>query len=173
MKAILSIVVALALWASAAAAAEDEAQRCGELPPAVAQTKAAIRDAAAARDYAALAKLADPATFTYSFGDGGDPVAYWTSVDGEGTDIRATIAALLDMSCATFPGDETGPYYEWPAAAEIPYAELTEDEVAALQKLYEGKLEDQYIEGPEVGYYVGWRLLITEDGRWDAFVAGD
>jgi len=172
MKAILSIVAALALWASTAAA-EDEAQRCGELPPAVAQTKAAIRDAAAARDYAALAKLADPATFTYSFGDGGDPVAYWTSVDGEGTDIRATIAALLDMSCATFPGDETGPYYEWPAAAEIPYAELTEDEVAALQKLYEGKLEDQYIEGPEVGYYVGWRLLITADGRWDAFVAGD
>lgn len=172
MKSILSIVTALALWTSAAAA-QDEAVRCGDLPPAVSETKAAIRDAAAARDYAALAKLADPATFTYSFGGGGDPVAYWTSVDGEGTDIRATIVALLDMSCATFAGDENGPYYEWPAAAEIPYAELTEDETAALQQLYAGRLEEQYVEGPEVGYYVGWRLLINQNGRWETFVAGD
>ena len=65
-----------ALWVTAATAQEGEdAERCGALPPAVAATRQVILDAAAARDYAALAKLIDPAEFTSSFVDeGGDPV---------------------------------------------------------------------------------------------------
>ena len=102
MKTILSFAVAVALWASAAAAQDQPAaERCDALPAPVAKMREAIRAAAAARDYGALAKLTDPSMFTYSFGDeGGDPVKYWESVDAEGTDIRATIVALLDMSCA-------------------------------------------------------------------------
>ena len=55
----------------------------------------------------------------------------------------------------------------------LPYAALTVGEIAALQGLYDGKLDDWYLEGTETGYYVGWRLIITGDGKWNAFVAGD
>ena len=175
MKAILSIVAALALWASAAAAQDEEAaaERCEALPAPVAKMRADIRAAAAARDYGALAKLTDPSAFTYSFGEeGGDPVKYWKSAEADGTDIRSTIVALLDMSCAVVE-EEDSREYVWPAAAEVPYAELTAEEKAALEKLYPGKVEDQYVEGTDVGYYASWRLYIDEDGHWTSFVAGD
>jgi hypothetical protein len=175
MKTILSMAAALALWVSAAAAQDEEAaaERCAALPAPVEKMREDIRAAAAARDYAALAKLTDPAEFTYSFGEeGGDPVQYWKSVEAEGTDIPATIVALLDMGCAVLTYEEMTEYV-WPTAAEVPYAELTETEKAALEKLYPGKVEEQYIEGPEVGYYAAWRLYIGEDGHWTSFVAGD
>jgi hypothetical protein len=152
---------------------ETAAERCTELPPAVAKMHDSIRSAAAARDYKALAALTDPRVFTYSFGEeGGDPVAYWKSAEAEGTDVRATVVALLDMSCAVIE-EEDAREYVWPAASEIPYGELTADEKAALEKLYPGKVEDQYVEGTGTGYYASWRLYIDEDGQWTSFVAGD
>jgi hypothetical protein len=171
----LSLLLLLALPAVAQDEEEQQpAQRCGDLPPPVAKTHDAIRAAAGAHDYAALATLIDSAIFTYSFGDeGGDPVTFWKGLASDGTDVPATMVALLDMPCVTFQGDEGGPYYEWPSAAEVPYPELAKEEVAALDKLYAGHLADNYIEDPETGYYVGWRLLIDKDGRWTAFVAGD
>lgn len=173
MKVVLSMATALALSTSAAAAQDTDFERCGELPPAAAKTRDAIKTAASKGDLAALGKLTDPASFTYSFGDGGDPVSYWESLRREGTDVATIIVALLDMSCVTFEVEGDATYYEWPAAAEMAYEFLTEEEVSALDRLYAGKLEDQYIEGTEVGYYAGWRLLITQDGTWDTFVAGD
>jgi hypothetical protein len=167
------MATALALSTSAAAAQDTDFERCGELPPAAAKTRDAIKTAASKGDLAALGKLTDPASFTYSFGDGGDPVSYWESLRREGTDVATIIVALLDMSCVTFEVEGDATYYEWPAAAEMAYEFLTEEEVSALDRLYAGKLEDQYIEGTEVGYYAGWRLLITQDGTWDTFVAGD
>jgi len=174
MKAILSIVAAVALWASAAAAQDEPAgERCSALPAPVAKMRDSIRAAAAARDYEALAKLTDPTAFVYSFGEeGGDPVKYWKSADAEGTDIRATIVALLDMSCAVVEEEESKEYV-WPAASEIAYGDLTAEEKAALEKLYPGKVEDQYVEGVNTGYYVSWRLYIDEEGHWTSFVAGD
>ena len=174
MRAILSIVAALALWASAAAAQDEPpAERCSDLPPLVVKMREAIRAAAAAGDYGALAKLTDPGQFTYSFGgEGGDPVKYWKSADAEGMDIRATMVALLDMSCAVIE-EEDSKEYVWPAAAEIAYADLTAEEKAALERLYPGKVEDQYMEGTSTGYYASWRLYIDQDGHWTSFVAGD
>jgi hypothetical protein len=168
------MALALSLWTADVAAQDTDFERCGKLPAAVAMMRDEVRAAAAKGDLAALAKLADPSRFTYSFGNGGDPVAYWQSLAAEGTDVGAVIVALLDMSCVTFEIEGDATYYEWPAAAEMAYEFLTEEEeVAALQKLYQGRLEGQYIEGPDVGYYAGWRLLITEDGHWETFVAGD
>ncbi len=175
MKTILSIAAALALWVSMAVAQDEEAAaaRCEALPAPVAKMRADIRAAAVARDYAALARLTDPSGFTHSFGDeGGDPIPFWKSADAGGTDIRATMAAVLDMGCAvlTYEGMTE---YVWPSAAEVPYAELSAEEKAALEKLYPGKVEDQYVEGTEIGYYASWRLYVDEDGHWTSFVAGD
>ena len=159
--------------AAGAAAAQDEPQRCGPLPPAVAKTRQAIHDAAAARDYGKIAKLVSAENFTFSFGDESDPVAYWKAEDSGGTDIRAAMGALLDMPCVVVAGEDGQPFYEWPSAAEIPYDKLTKDEVAALRKLYGGDLEQYWVEGTATGYYVGWRLSIDKEGNWIDFVAGD
>src|SRR5882724_6147362 len=157
MKAILSIAVVVALWASTAIAQDEPAaERCSALPPAVTKMRADIRAAAAARDYGALAKLTDPSQFTYSFGEEG----------------RATVVALLDMSCAVIE-EEDSKEYVWPAASEIAYGELTAEEKAALEKLYPGKVADQYVEGTATGYYASWRIYIDADGHWASFVAGD
>lgn len=177
MKTILSMAAAVALWASAAVAqdetSEAPAERCEALPAPVAKMHDAIRGAAAARDYAALVKLTDPEQFTYSFGEeGGDPVKFWQATDADGADVRATIVALLDMSCAVIE-EEDATEYVWPAASEIAYEDLTAAERAALDKLYAGKVEDQYVEGTAAGYYAGWRLYIDEDGHWTSFVTGD
>ncbi len=142
-------------------------------PRAAAATYDSVRAAAQTRDYAALAAFLDPARFVYSFGDGGDPIGYWMSLDGEGTDPRAIMAAVLAMPCARIEGDSEGPYYVWPRAAEVPYAELSAPEKAALDALYGADVDMYYIEGRAIGYYVGWRLLIAEDGAWHSFVAGD
>lgn len=166
--------MAAASWAGAALAQDTDFERCGELPAAVAKTRDAIRSAAAKGDLAGLAKLTDPARFTYSFGHGGDdPTPYWESLKSEGTDVGATIVALLDMGCVSFEIEGDTTYYEWPVAAEMAYEHLSADEVAALDELYAGKVEEQYVEGTAAGYYVGWRLLIAKDGRWESFVAGD
>src|SRR5689334_15449941 len=120
-----TIVFTALFLAAGAAAAQDEPKRCDQLPAPVAKTRQAIHDAAQARDYTALGKLANAKDFTFSFDDDSDPVAYWKSADGEGTDIRATMVALLDMTCVTLTSEDGEPFYEWPSAAEIPYAQLT------------------------------------------------
>ena len=172
MKRILIIVAAL-LLAAGTAAAQDAPQRCDKLPAPVQKTRQAIHDAAAARDYAALGKLAGAKDFTFSFDEASDPVAYWKSADAEGTDIRATMAALLDMTCVTLTSEDGEPFYEWPSAAELPFSDLTKDEVDALKKLYGPDLDQYWVEGTQAGEYVGWRLSIDKDGHWIDFVAGD
>lgn len=152
--------------------AQEEADRCSYLPLAVVQKRDAVRVAAAAQDYQALARLADAKDFIFSFGGEGDPVPYWQSLKAEGVDIPQIIVALLDMPCAVLRYD-SGTEYVWPSANEIPYAQLTPNEIDSLQAIYNGKLADNYLEGPEAGYYVGWRLFIAEDGRWTTLVAGD
>lgn len=173
MKTALVICAVAALWSGAALAQDTDFERCGELPAAVAKTRDAIHAAAEKGDLPALGKLTDRERFTYSFGEeGGDPVAYWESLKADGTDVATTLVALLDMGCVTFEIEGDTTYYEWPAASEVAYEHLTEAEIAALKDLY-GDVEAQYVEGTAVGYYVGWRLLIAKDGRWDSFVAGD
>lgn len=173
MKSRLVICAAAALWSGAALAQDTDFERCGELPAEVTKTRNAIHAAAEKGDLVALGKLANHERFTYSFGnEPGDPTAYWESLKAEGTDVASTLVELLDMGCVTFEIEGDTTYYEWPAASEVAYEYLTKEEVAALEALY-GDVEAQYVEGTAVGYYVGWRLLIGKDGRWDSFVAGD
>src|SRR5262245_38491421 len=176
MNGILRTIAGLGLTAAllwpCTGFAQDEADRCGYLPLAVVQKVDAVRAAASAQDYQALARLADPQEFVYSIDGSGDPATYWQGLKAEGVDIPQIIVALLDMPCAALSYD-SGTEYVWPSASEIPYAELTPDEIDALQAIYNGKLADNYLEGTAAGYYVGWRLFIAEDGRWTTLVAGD
>lgn len=150
------------------------ATRCGALPAPVAEKAAAILEAAQARDYDALLALAAPDDFTYSFGDGGgDPTVFWRALDMGGDDVRAAIAGVLQMPCAV--ADWGGPLnYVWPAAFEVPFDDLSEAELAGLAALYpDTELSYYFIDDMGTRGYVGWRLIIDEDGRWTYFIAGD
>lgn len=158
-----------AAFPAPAAFAEDGARRCGALPPPVAEKRAAIL-AAAEGDLAALAALTAP-DFTASYG-GGDALEIWRELAAQGTDIRVVVKTLMTLDCAVANADDVA-YFTWPAANDLEWAELTEAERTALAPLYGGDLANAYVEGPEVGYYVGWAMTLTEDGDWIALVAGD
>lgn len=149
--------------------AEDAARRCGELPAAVAEKRAAIL-AAADGELAALAALTAP-DFTASYG-GGDALEVWRELAAQGTDIRPIVKTLMALDCAVAHADDIA-YFTWPAANDLDWEELTDAERAALAPLYGGDLENAYVEGHEVGYYVGWAMTLTRDGDWIALAAGD
>lgn len=154
-----------------ASQAEDSGRRCGPLPPGVAEMRARILVAAETGSLEDLAALGDEGSFTASYG-GSETATFWRQLAAEGTDMREIARTLLDLGCSVSAADDTT-YYSWPAAVDLPYAELTERERAVLAGLHGGNLESVYVDGPEIGYYVGWTLTIDETGDWIALVAGD
>jgi hypothetical protein len=138
-----------------------------ELPDAVAATRDAIVAAAHARDYAALEALLDPKTFSYSFGESGDPVGYWKMLEEEGeVPILGDFLPLV----LTWPVAKVGDTYVWPSAHARAPTEWTEDDLEPLRQLYTADEIDGFV---QAGGYLGYRVGIREDGTWLFFVAGD
>ena len=163
--------VALAMMA--ALPAQAQVQRCPDkLPAPVEARRAAIVEAAAAKDWTALERLIGPGEFVYSFGDAGDPIGYWRDSLQQGTDIARAMAAIFAMPCIVYAERGRREYW-WPAAAEIEWAKLNAKDKAAMQGFYGKSIDEWYVEGRARGYYVGWRGSITPDGAWTSFVAGD
>lgn len=165
-------IVLLALSSSVAPAVADEfGQRCTDLPAEVTAKRDAIGEAAAKDDLPAMAALANPED-AFGFGDVADIGQAWVGWKQQGTDMAAIARALLDLDCSVYRTQDTG-YYSWPAAVDLPVNELSEAEKSAIAAVNGGDFAAAYLEDPETGYYVGWRIIITGDGRWIAFVAGD
>ena len=138
------------------------------LPAAVARKRAAILAAARARDYDALAGLADDRRFTYSFGGPypGGPAAYWRELaEATGQEPADILAAILQM-----PYTRADSLYVWPFAYNRRPASLTPQERRALAPIAS---EEQIDMWAKAGSYLGWRAGITADGRWIYFVSGD
>jgi hypothetical protein len=148
-------------------AGEPQPPEDAELPAAVAQTREAILTAARARDYEGLEALLDPATFSYSFGESGDPVGYWQELESEGhVPIFGDIIPLV-LSTAF---EELDGIYVWPGAAAKEPSDWTEEDVDSMRVFF----TDEEIESfREFGGYLGWRIGIREDGTWLYFVSGD
>jgi hypothetical protein len=137
------------------------------LPGPVAEKHEAIVDAAHALDYEQLATLLDPETFTYSFGEGGDPVGYWRRLEEQ--DETPILGDYLPTVLA-MPWAKQGLLYVWPSAHAKKPAQWTEDDRKALEQLY---TEDEILQFERAGSYLGWRVGIRKDGTWLFFVAGD
>jgi hypothetical protein len=137
------------------------------LPGPVAEKHEAIVDAAHALDYDQLERLLDPKTFTYSFGEGGDPVGYWRRLEeqGEVPILGDHLPAVLAM-----PWAKQGPLYVWPSAHAKEPARWTEEDRKALEQLY---TEEEIRRFERAGSYLGLRVGIRKDGTWLFFVAGD
>jgi hypothetical protein len=136
------------------------------LPVPVAEKRATILRAGEAMDYDTLAASLDPATFSYSFGDSGDPIGAWRQQEGEGQSIVGDILpALLRMPYGVHNG-----IYMWPRMASYGPEMWNDEDRAAIAVLYNA--EDLAL-FEEAGSYIGYRIGIEADGTWIYFVAGD
>lgn len=141
-----------------------------DLPEPVAETRRSIVAAATACDFDLLAEVAEAgATFTYSFGDSGDPAAHWRREEADGDPLRVLVELLNRPSGRRSGGGEA--QYVWPRA----YAYDTWDEVQP-----DARAELEPIYGPEdfenfarFGSYSGYRAGISAEGDWLFYVAGD
>jgi hypothetical protein len=138
-----------------------------ELPPAVAKKRDAIVLAARAFDYKALETLLDPKTFSYSFGESGDPVGYWRRLEDEG-EVPILGDYLPVVLGATFA--KRGDVYVWPSAYGKSPSAWTAEDRQWLTNLY---TEQEIRAFERAGDYLGWRAGIRADGKWLFFVAGD
>ncbi len=143
-----------------------------ELPEAVSATRMAIIEAARACDYDKLAQLAraGDSPFTYSFGGGGRPAAFWREAEAAGQAPLRMLVELLDGPAAIREAGGTTQYL-WPAAYAF---ERWEDVPASaredLRRMYG---DDDLRRFEQFGSYVGHRVGITENGDWIFFVGGD
>ena len=131
---------------------------------AAAETWNAIRNAAMACDYDALAALAGD-EFTYSYGGGDDPAGFWAEAEARGDDDP--MAKLVQITGTEVAVDDAGNYV-WPAVHVRPE---DEDAWMALEGIYTTDLLDEWREAGTG--YLGYRTAISPEGAWLYFVAGD
>lgn len=143
------------------------------LPEAVRQKRETLLAIAGTGDIGALTPILEVDQTTVSFGEPEDRTAYLVgeSADGEGVEILAILADLLEAPYAAMDGGNGGPVYVWPALAAMEsLSKLTPDQrVTAYQIM--GHAEFEEMKAIDAWYF--WRVYIGQDGRLQAFVAGD
>jgi hypothetical protein len=142
-----------------------------ELPPAVADVRQRVFDAAVACDYDTLEQIAleKGAGFTFSYGSGTDASDYWRDLEENSTATPKPMRALAEILTLPFTRNESGSY-AWPTAySENPTEDAWRDLV--YSGLYSAEEVDQ-MKTQGTGY-LGYRTAITPDGDWQFFVAGD
>jgi hypothetical protein len=142
-----------------------------DLPPAVADVRKRVFDAAVACDYDALEQIAleQGEGFTFSYGAETDASGYWRSAEEGSEEAPKPMLTLATILTMPFTRNESGSY-AWPTA----YSENPTDEAwQALVDagLYSAEVIDQ-MKTQGTGY-LGYRTAITPDGDWQFFVAGD
>jgi hypothetical protein len=139
---------------------ETDDEAVSALPAAVEETRALLLAAAQSGDPEAVAELADPDEFTYTFGGPveGGPAEYWRQIEDERP--LETLATILQLPYTLSQG-----IYVWPFAYDKTADQLTDYERELLEPL--GTV------GAFADGYLGWRAGIRPDGRWVFFVAGD
>lgn len=100
-----------------------------------------------------------------------DPIAYWkkTSADGEGREILAALANILQMRPAELPLGkdlENNIIYVWPYLAEANLDELTPAEEVELLRLVSPQKAKEMRKAKK---WTWWRLSIGADGTWHSF----
>ncbi len=100
-----------------------------------------------------------------------DPIAYWKqqSADGEGREILAILAAIIDAGHAILPVGrdvENSKLYVWPRFAEQPLDKLTPEDEVQLYRLVPPTMFKVMREKKQWTWY---RLAIGADGTWHSF----
>ena len=139
------------------------------LPPAVAEARRAIAEAAIACDYEALEALA-ATDFSSSFGGGGvENIRQW---EGDGTYPATALLVELFGTLYAYEDYEGLPrHYYWPSA--FVYDSWDEIPPADMEALLSVYTQEELDDAAGFGSYALWRIGITEDGEWRFFIAGD
>lgn len=100
-----------------------------------------------------------------------DAIAYWKQIsgDGEGREILAILAEILDCGYAVLPigkDIENNLVFVWPALAEADLANLTPQQEVALYRLVKPAEVKAMRESKRWRW---WRLAIGADGTWHTF----
>jgi hypothetical protein len=150
------------------------------LPAPVAELRTALYEAARSCDWQTLQDLVvNPAGFSYSFGESGDPVAYWQRLELLHYRPLYYLAEILQRPFGVYrlPVDltpEGPPVYTWPSAqAYESWAEVPEADRAALRPLYD---DSDFAAFEEFGGYLGFRVGIrssADEAHWIYAIEGD
>jgi hypothetical protein len=104
-----------------------------------------------------------------------DPIAYWKKIsgDGEGREVLAVLANILEMRPAELPLGrdlENNIIYVWPYLAEAKLDQLTPAEEVDLLRLVP---PEQAKAMKKAKKWTWWRLAIGADGTWHSFKKGE
>lgn len=155
-----------------AAALPAEPEEQPGLPEPVAETRRLLVGAATTCGYARLAHVAGrgDGTFSYSFGEDGDPAAFWRRQEAEGQEPLRFLVEMLDRPFAE-QSTPDGVQYVWPSAfAYQTWAEVPPADRDVLRPLYD---DDDFGFFARFGGYAGYRVGIDGTGEWLFFVSGD
>jgi len=145
-----------------------------QLPEAVAAKRAELIAIAESGDITKLKDILEGDQTTVSFGEPEDKIAYLkeASTDGEGLEMLALLADILEAPFAAADGGDGKAVYVWPYLAELEGI----GEVATPADRVEGIRiagAEHFKEIQEFGVWIYWRAFIGEGGDLQAFVAGD
>ena len=140
------------------------------LPAAVDSTRQEILNAARAEDYEALQAIVDRSpSFNYTFGPAhrGGATGYWQEYQSDTNRPLETLRMLLENS----PPVRRDSFFVWPSWTDTPLDSLTATERSEMAAILGEEMADRMTE--ELGYYIGPRTAIHEDGYWVYYVSGD
>jgi hypothetical protein len=103
-----------------------------------------------------------------------DPIAHWRQIsgDGEGREILAALAEILDAGYVVLPlgrDVENNRLYVWPYFAEVPLDKLTPGQEVELLRLVPPAPAKEM---QSTAKYTHWRIVIGADGTWHSFRRG-
>jgi hypothetical protein len=141
-----------------------------DLPPAVAEVRQRIFDAAVACDYDTLEQVAleKGEGFTFSYGASGSAADYWRMVEESSTAEPKPMRALTTILTLPYTRNETGSY-AWPTVYDESPTDADWQALAATGLYTQAQVDSM----KAAGSYLGYRTAITADGDWQFFVAGD
>jgi hypothetical protein len=147
-----------------------------QIPAHVAETRELILTAVRAAAIDDLVPLIDSSPTRTEFGlagqhDGASAVAALKkrSADGNGHEILALLASVLDVAPATLPLGkdlENNLIYVWPYLAERPIESLSGPELVDLYRIVPAA---KIAEMREKQRWLWWRVVIGADGSWLSF----
>ncbi|WP_422375165.1 hypothetical protein [Roseibium sp.] len=146
----------------------------GYLPKPVARMHSQLKEAAANGDLDRIRMILESNEMppTLSFGDIGDPIDFLkqSSGDGEGFEILAILADILDAGFLHVDVGTAQEMYVWPYFARYPLEGLRPDQKVELFRIVTA---GDFAEMQEFGAWTFYRLGIGPDGTLHFFVAGD
>nr|WP_282449087.1 hypothetical protein [Roseibium sp. CAU 1639] len=144
------------------------------LPKPVARMHAQLKEAALNGDLKRLRIVLESNEMppTLSFGETGDPIEFikQNSGDGEGFEILAILADILDAGFVHVDAGTPQEMYVWPYFARYPLDGLTPDQKVELFRIVTA---GDFAEMQTFGAWNFYRLGIGPDGTLHYFVAGD